>query len=140
MRPRIILDTGPLVAFLHAGDRFHAWARQQFDTLPAPFLTCEPVIAESCHLLCRVPGGPDKIMELVARRAVQIDLALSTELTSVAHLFRRYRDRPISLADACLVRMTEIFDPSVVLTLDANFLIYRRFGRRTIPVLHPDSH
>ncbi|MFN2333020.1 MAG: pilus assembly protein, partial [Wenzhouxiangellaceae bacterium] len=57
----------------------------------------------------------------------------------IAELLRRYRDRPASLADICLVRMSEIYNPSIVLTLDSDFHVYRRLGRKTIPVLHPNN-
>jgi predicted nucleic acid-binding protein len=43
----------------------------------------------------------------------------------------------MSLADACLVRMAEIFPGSKVLTFDRDFLIYRKHGNRVIPVLMP---
>jgi predicted nucleic acid-binding protein len=55
-------------------------------------------------------------------------------------LLRRFADVPMSLADACLVRMTEIFDSSSVLTLDRDFKVYRRFRRQKIPVIFPDAN
>ena len=39
----------------------------------------------------------------------------------------------MSLADACLVRMTETLADPVVLTTDTDFRIYRRHGRHTVP-------
>lgn len=50
---------------------------------------------------------------------------------------RRYADVPMSLADACLVRMSELSDDASVLTLDSDFRIYRRLGRQAIPLLTP---
>lgn len=139
MSPKVMVDTGPLVAFLHADDRYHHWARAQFDAFPAPFLTCEAVIAESCHLLRRMSGGPERLLALLERGAVRIDFFLAAEQSAVDTLYKRYRDRPASLADMCLVRMSELQESCLVLTLDADFLVYRRLGRRTIPVIHPDS-
>lgn len=139
MKPAVLLDTGPLVAFLHAGDVHHGWAREQFMQFEAPLLTCEAVIAESCHLLRRIPDAPNRVLELIRRGSVQIDLSLQHEIATIADLLHRYRDRPASLADICLVRMSEIHDPSLVLTLDSDFHVYRRLGRKTIPVLHPDT-
>jgi len=139
MAPRVIVDTGPLVAFLHADDHFHDWAREQFGAFAAPFLSCEAVIAEACHLLRRMHNGPERLLALMERGAIQIDFSLAAEQSAVNALYKRYRDRPASLADMCLVRMTELHDACLVLTLDSDFHIYRRLGRRTIPVLHPDS-
>jgi predicted nucleic acid-binding protein len=63
---------------------------------------------------------------------------LNEELAPVTALFQRYETLPASLADACLVRMTELYDPCQVLTLDSDFHIYRRHGRKTIPLIRPD--
>jgi len=139
MKPVVLLDTGPLVAFLHAGDNHHRWARDQFSQFEAPLLTCEAVIAESCHLLRRVPGAPNRVLQMIERGSIRIDLSLQKENAAVAELLRRYRDRPASLADICLVRMSEIHSQSIVLTLDSDFHVYRRLGRKTIPVLHPHN-
>jgi uncharacterized protein len=137
MKPRILLDTGPLVAFLHAGDEHHDWAKRQFNEFEAPLLTCEAVIAESCHLLRRIPGAPVQVLKLIERGSVRLDLSLQQEHTALASLLKRYSDLPGSLADVCLVRMSEIHDPSIVLTLDSDFHVYRRLGRKTIAVVHP---
>lgn len=137
MKPLILLDTGPLVAFLHAGDAHHQWACEQFGQFEAPLLTCEAVVAESCHLLRKIPGAPSRVLELIQRGAVRVGMSLEQEASAVHALHRRYQDRPASLADACLVRMSEIIDPSIVLTLDSDFHVYRRLGRKSIPLLHP---
>ena len=42
-----------------------------------------------------------------------------------------------ALADACLVRMSEPYERCRVFTLDADFHIYRRHGRKVIPLLSP---
>jgi len=97
------------------------------------------VIAESCHLLRRIPDGPGRLPRLIDRGAVELDFSLAREHTSIADLLHRYRHRRASLADACLVGMSELHDPSIVLTLDSDFYVYRRLGRRTIPLLHPSQ-
>jgi hypothetical protein len=50
----------------------------------------------------------------------------------------RYRNRPMSLADACLVRLSELESGGEVFTLDSDFRICRRHGNKVIPVLMPD--
>ena len=136
-REIVLLDTGPLVAALNRRERTHDWAVKQFERLPPPFLTCEAVIAESFHLLKRVDGACERILGLLERGAVTIGMSLDAEKASIAALFRRYHDVPASLADACLIRMSELHEPCAVLTLDSDFHVYRRHGRRTIPLIRP---
>lgn len=135
----MLLDTGPLVAFLHAGDNHHDWAAHQFAQLEAPLLTCEAVIAESCHLLRTIPGAPVRVLQLIERDSIRVDFSLQQEHLAIAALLKRYSNLPASLADASLVRMSEIHDRSIVLTLDSDFQIYRRLGRKTISVIHPQN-
>jgi len=68
---------------------------------------------------------------------MSVEFALMSELESVRRLVLRYRDRPMSLADACLVRLAELFDEATVITLDEDFSVYRKHGRQTIPMLAP---
>lgn len=131
----VIVDTGPLVAFLNRRDRHHSWAVEQFGSLPPPLLTCEAVLSEAAYLVRELPGGPEAVLELVARGVVAPTFRLLDEIAAVRTLVRRYgRD----LADACLVRMSEIHADCVVLTIDSEFRdVYRRHGRRSIPTRIP---
>jgi predicted nucleic acid-binding protein len=52
-------------------------------------------------------------------------------------LMEKYADVPMSLADACLVRMSEAASDAVILTTDRDFRIYRRHGRQVVPCLTP---
>jgi predicted nucleic acid-binding protein len=126
------------VALLNRRDRHHAWAAARWAEIEAPLLTCEAVLAEACHLLRGTRGGPSAVVELVRRGAVALAFSLSEESSQVARLLERYADLPISLADACLVRMSEIHDGSPVMTVDTDFRIYRRNGRRVIPIWMPE--
>jgi predicted nucleic acid-binding protein len=99
--------------------------------------TCEAVLSEAWYLLRLTRRGQTALLEFVERGVVSVDFALSSELAAVRRLVTRYRDRPMSLADACLVRMAELFDEAGVLTLDADFAIYRKNGRQVIPLIAP---
>jgi predicted nucleic acid-binding protein len=68
---------------------------------------------------------------------IRIALAVEEEQADLRALMRRYRNRPMSLADACLVRLSEIHTTAEVFTLDSDFRIYRRHGNRVIPVRMP---
>ena len=131
----VIVDTGPLVAFLNRRDRHHSWAVEQFGSLPPPLLTCEAVLSEAAYLVRNLHGGPEAILELVARGVVAPTFRLLDEIAAVKTVVKRYgRD----LADPCLVRMSEIHSDCVLLTIDSEFRdVYRRHGRKSIPTRLP---
>jgi predicted nucleic acid-binding protein len=133
----LLLDTGPWVALHCRDDHHHAWARTQFANHPGPFLTCEAVVAETCFLLARAGFDPGKAMALIERGVVRIAMSLHDEIAAVRALFERYDNVPASLADACLIRLAELHEPSRVLTLDRDFHIYRRHGRKSIGLITP---
>jgi predicted nucleic acid-binding protein len=137
MNGRIILDTGPWVAFHCRDDARHEWAREQFSLHQGPFLTCEAVVAETCFLLARAGFDPAKALAMIERGVVRVAMSLAEQAASVRMLFQRYDNVPASLADACLIRMSELHEPCHVLTLDSDFHIYRRHGRKVIPLLTP---
>lgn len=132
-----ILDTGPWVAFLNRRDVHHGWARTQMAQLRPPLLTCEAVLSEACFLLRAVPSGPDAALELVARGIVEVSYRVAGEVARLRQLMVRYEDQPMSLADACLVRMAELSPASAVLTTDRHFRVYRKRGRLAIPLIAP---
>jgi uncharacterized protein len=137
MSGHLILDTGPWVALHCLNDKHHAWAKAQFGQFSGPFLTCEAVIAETCFLLARAGFDPARALALVERGVVKVALSLTDQVGAVRSLFERYDNVPASLADACLIRLSELHDPCRVLTLDSDFSIYRRHGRKVIPIIAP---
>ena len=139
MRQSVIIDTGPLVAALNATDHHHDWARDHWMELEAPLLTCEAVIAEAGHLLRRASADSGAVVELIRRGALGIAFSLQDESTTVGRLIRRYANVPMSLADACLVRMSEQHPDARVLTMDADFRVYRKHGRRVVPTIMPPA-
>ena len=137
LKRKVLLDTGPLVAFLNRRDRYHGWARTQWAEIESPLWTCEAVISEACFILGSYPGASQAVMEMISRGIVQIPFRLEQEARRVSKLVLKYQDVPMSVADACLVRMTEQTTESPVFTLDGDFKIYRRLGRQVIPTLMP---
>ena len=133
-----LLDTGPLVSFLASGLRHHAWAVEQWKRLRPPLLTCEPVLTEAAFLLKREGHDADALFALLERGVIRIALSVEEEQADLRALMRRYRNRPMSLADACLVRLSEMHTAAEVFTLESDFRIYRRHGNRVIPTLMPD--
>lgn len=102
-----------------------------------PLQTCEAVVSEACFLLRNYPGGSVAVLQLLERGVVRVSFRLDTEQESVRKLLARYASVPMSLADACLVRMTELMTDCVLLTMDADFRLYRRSGRQAIPLQMP---
>lgn len=133
----VLLDTGPLVAFLNRRDDFHQWAQERFDEVAPPLLTCEAVIAEACYLLRSLPGGSAAVLRMIEREQIVSRFRLEDEAASVRKLLEKYANLPMDLADACLVRMSEQYSHPRLLTLDGDFRLYRRHGRQTIPLIIP---
>ena len=137
MRRYVILDTGPLVALLNRRDRHHGWAREQWTHIAPPLLTCEAVLAEACFLVRRFDGGQAAVLALASRGVLDLSFHVAEETTAVSRLLKKYQDVPMSLADACLVRMAERCAESVVFTMDSDFMVYRKNGRQLVPMLAP---
>lgn len=134
---KTIVDAGPLVALLNARDVHHGWARAEFGRRDAPFYTCEAVLSEAQHLVVRGRGNPLQILEMLHRGALTVGLRVEDEVDRLLSLQRSYRELPMSLADACVVRLAELHEHSRVLTTDTHFRIYRRNARQLIPLLVP---
>jgi predicted nucleic acid-binding protein len=135
----VIVDCGPLVALLVRTDRHHGWAVDRLRELRPPLLTCEPVLAEVAHLVRRMRRGLDRFVDLLLSDVLRVDFAVVAERVVIGRLLKKYGDRPMSLADACLVRLAELNDRPSVLTIDGDFSVYRKHGRRTIPLITPES-
>lgn len=130
-----IADSSALVAFLSRADQHHGWMAAQAGNFPWPWLTCEAPLTEAFHLL-GYQGAP-RLRDLLRRGALGLSFDLASHLEPVLDLMDKYSNMPMSLADACLVRMTEILPDPVVVTTDADFKIYRRHSRQVVPCLMP---
>lgn len=133
----ILVDSGPLVALLDRRDGYHSWARDFFATVRPPIKTCEPVLTECCHLLRRLPGGDQAVLQLVSARILTVEFRIWPELEHIRALMKKYAAVPMSLADACLVRMTELEPDSTIVTIDSDFRIYRRNRHQHVPTTTP---
>jgi uncharacterized protein len=132
-----IVDTGPLVAFFDRAERHHSWVAGRVEELEAPLLVCEPVLAEAMYLLARHTKAQDALFELLQNGALRVAFRIEEHVDALRKLLQKYRDTPMSLADACLVRMAEIHERHAVLTLDSDFSVYRKHGRVPLTLIHP---
>ena len=137
MHNQVIADTGVLIALIDRFDHHHNWVVEQLKQITPPLLTCEAVISESWFLLQRVKNGRETLIQLLTQKYVVVQFDLDAELETVLTLLNRYQSVPVSLADAELVRMSELCPNSLIFTLDSDFHIYRKNRDRPIPILMP---
>jgi len=131
----VLADAGFLVALLSERDANHGWAVAQAQRYPPPWSTCEAVLSEAFHLLGT--RGRPALAALLRRRAAIPAFDLRQDLERPLKLIEKYADVPMSLADACLVRMTETLADPILLTTDTDFTIYRRHSRAAVPCVLP---
>jgi predicted nucleic acid-binding protein len=135
MAGNLLVDAGFLVALLSRRDAHHPWAVTQASQYTPPWRTCEAVLSEAFHLLGK--RGSPVLSALLQRRALLVNFDFNDDMESVLRLLQKYYDVPMSLADACLVRMTETRSDPIVLTTDSDFRVYRRHSRQVIPCVMP---
>lgn len=135
MARTVLVDTGFLVALQNRRDTNHQWALSQAAERPIPWNTCEAVFGEAFHLLGE--PGAQAMCELATRRVVISAFSLEDNLEPVIALLNKYASVPMSFADACLVRMSELLPDPILLTTDSDFRIYRRHSRQVIPCEMP---
>ena len=137
MLNKVIVDTGILIAAIDLRDSHHTWVTEQLMQISPPLLTCEAVISETRFLLQRVKNGRETLLQLLTDRHVEIRFDLQLELAAVLALLDRYKSVPVSLADAELVKMSELYSHSCIFTLDSDFQIYRKNRDLPIPLITP---
>ena len=135
MAGSVLVDAGFVVALLSSRDAYHSWAAAQAPQFAPPWSTCEAALSEAFHLVGA--NGAPSLGALLRRGSLLVAFELAKHLGPVLKLMQKYSDVPMSLADACLVRMTETLVDPIVLTTDADFRIYRRHSRHVIPCAMP---
>lgn len=134
-----LIDTGPLVAGIDRSDRFHGWALEALGRFPTPLKTCDAVVSEAWFLLGRARKGRDALLGMLNSGDLSVSFSLAEDGRSALKLMAKYSDQPMSVADACLVRMTELDPSATIITLDRDFLVYRR-GRSPLKLAAPFGH
>ncbi len=131
---RGIADTGFLVAFANRNDRHHQWAVGVAEQVSEPLLTCEAVLAETGFHLRSV----SVVLAMLQEGLIALAFDCREHIPQLAALAQRYADRQPDLADLCLVRMSELHPGHSVVTVDrADFRVYRRNKRESIPLVCP---
>lgn len=126
----ILVDAGPLVAFVDADDQHHKKCVAALKVLREPLVTVWPPVTEAMYLLTDLPKAQEALWEMLARGVLQL---LSLDLADVPRmreLMSKYVDRPMDLADAALVRVAEREGIRKIFTVDReDFCVYRLHGR-----------
>jgi uncharacterized protein len=136
MAASVLVDAGFLIALIDRRENHHGWAASLSNRRPPPWHTCDAVISEALYLAGEI--GFDSIMTLLRTTALLSTFHAAESMQEIVQLLSKYADVPMSFADACLVRMTEIMPDPVLLTADSDFRIYRRHGRQIIPTVMPE--
>ncbi len=110
---------------------------EQAKHAPSTVYSCEAVITEALFLLEREGYPPETLFALVETGFLCCNFDFHREYHQVRDLMRRYREQPMSYADACLVRMAELHPEASVWTLDRHFQVYRCHQRQTISLVAP---
>ena len=131
----LVVDAGFLIALWNPHDRHHAWAVATAGKQPPPWITCEAVLSETEHLLGT--RGRGTLRTACRRGALRVMPIFHEDSDAVLNLMDKYEDVPMSIADACLVRFTEVLPSALLLTTDSDFKTYRRNIRELIPCLLP---
>jgi predicted nucleic acid-binding protein len=134
----VLLDTGPLVALLDKRDAHHSWAAREIRLVMPPLLTCDAVLTTTLHLLRGSRKARRQLRDWLAQGVIRTVFSATDDAPLLLELMDRYTSVPMSFADACLVRMSELIPAGTVFTTDSDFRIYRRHKRQTIPLLIPD--
>jgi|SRR5438445_612651 len=130
-----IADTGLLIAGLDPRDSHHDWAITVFEREEPPWLVCEPVL----HEVSINVDTPEPLLEMLNIGDLKVAFQLDENVAEVLALIKKFRDQEMDLADACVVRMSELFEDCRVYTVDrTDFSVYRRYSRRPIPCVFPE--
>ncbi len=132
-----LVDAGPLIALIDAGDPDHELCVTTLREVRLPLLTAWPAFTEAMYLVGRAGGWPgqDALWRLVLNGDLKIADQPAESAGRMAKLMERYADRPMDLADAALVALAEERNTKRVFTLDADFSIYRLHGRARFELL-----
>jgi predicted nucleic acid-binding protein len=134
---RTLVDTGPLVAYCNRADKHHGWAVETLGQIAPPLWTCEAVMTETFYRVQKDGGRLVPLWSWLRNGAVRVEFQMAAHWQDLEKLMDKYADQPMDLADACLVKLSELHHDCRVITCDDDFLVYRRKERLQIPLVFP---
>ncbi len=136
----VLIDTGPILAYVNQKDQYHSWVVKQFDSLKQPFYSCEAVFTETVYQLLSMRMNPDKVLEYVTDGGIKIQPIFSNSDSQkrIRQIVRKYNDLPCDFADACLLNMVERApQPAKIFTVDSDFNIYHTKDGQPFSLITP---
>jgi uncharacterized protein len=130
--PAVLIDAGPLVALSDRSDPAYQVCRNVAQTMRDPMVTVWPAFTEAMYLVRGSARAQDALWEAIEGGSIDFLLLSRDDIPRLRELMRKYRDLPMDLADAALVRVAEREGIRRIFTLDRrDFSIYRplRLGR-----------
>ncbi len=125
----ILVDAGPLVALADRSDAHHAACVKALERMRGPLATVWPALTEAIYLVQRWPRAQAEILTLVETGALRVLPLGREDIPRVRALMEKYRDLPMDLADAALVRVAERERVRTIFTVDRrDFSVYRPLG------------
>ncbi len=132
----VLVDAGPLVALLDRADPAHAACVATLKTLRDPLITVWPAFTEAMYLLGRSWAGQKALWSRLETAGLALAPLDEIDAPRMRELMEKYRDLPMDLADAALVRVAERETLTVIFTLDRkHFSVYRPGRRRRFFIL-----
>ena len=121
----LLVDAGPLYAYVDGDDRHHASSLELLETHPGPLVVPMLVITEVAYLLATRLGVEAEVRFLgdLASGAFSIEPVPPGDWLRIAELVAAYRDLPLGTVDASVVAAAERLAVTAVATLDR-----RHFG------------
>lgn len=127
-RGPVLVDSGPLLALFNAADHWHAPVLAWLQAHPgAALVSTWPVLTEVCALLARRVHNQAALDFLlwVERGGVRVDAPADTSLMQMRRIAQRFADLPLDLADASIAETAERLGLRLILSIDADFDVYR---------------
>jgi len=137
MEHRVILDTGPLTAFLNRRDNYHYWMLGQLQKTTSAFITCEAVLSETLYLAGHSHAAILAISGMIREDLIRVYPVMSEYSEPVLQLMKKYSDLPASLADVCLLQMYNLGMGDKIMTLDSDFRIFRDKKSKPLKLITP---
>ena len=137
MASKILIDSGPLIAFLSSSEHYHRWVLEQMSQMDGDLVTTESVLSEVVFLMKQNRVAINAIKELIEQKLLQIISAFSTEPITCFNMVEKYVDLPSSVADISLVYVYSTTKNSIIFTLDSDFLIYKSSSGKPLKLVAP---
>ncbi len=122
-----MIDAGPLVAYYNAGDPWHKKVRVAFERYRGQFVTTSPIITEAMWLLKSNHHVQNELLIDLSKKLYYVEHLQNEDFARIADLNTKYADLPGDFADLSLIAIAERLNLEDVISLDADFNLYRRY-------------